>query len=344
MQYRQLGASGLFVSELCLGTMTFGGKGLWANMGSLDAAEAQELIARALEAGINFIDTADVYSFGASEEMVGQALRALAVPRDEVVIATKVCAQMGRGPNSLGTGRGHILDGVRASLRRLGLDHIDLYQLHNQDDATGLEETVQTMDMLVRQGLIRYWGVSNWNAWQVAKAIGICERDRLVKPVTVQAYYSAAGRDLEREILPMAQDAGLGLLPWSPLAGGLLSGKFGRGRQAEEGSRRSHFDFPPVAMEHAYDVIEALEAVAGPRGATVAQVALAWLLGRPQVASVIVGARRVAQLDDNIGATGLTLDPAELALLDKATALRPEYPAWIVRSRRAIAEAAGQAG
>ena len=251
MKYKPLGPTGLFVSELCLGTMTFGGQGLWANMGNVQLDGAQVLIARALEHGINFIDTADIYSNGASEEIVGQSLKNLGVRREDVVIATKVNGPVGMGPTDAGNSRGHILDGVKNSLRRLQVDHIDLYQLHNIDTVTPLEETLEALDQLVRQGLVRYVGVSNWSAWQLARALGHSERLHLPKFVTTQNYYSLASRDIERELVPLIKADTLGLLVWSPLAGGLLSGKYGRNRQAEDGSRRKVFDFPPVPMDHA---------------------------------------------------------------------------------------------
>lgn len=333
MKYKTLGNTGLFVSELCLGTMTFGGKDMWAAMGNVQLDEAQELIARALDHGINFIDTADIYSSGKSEEIVGQSIRNLGIRREDVVIATKVNGPVGTGPNDAGNSRGHILDGVKASLKRLQVDHIDLYQLHNIDTVTPIEETLAALDALVRQGLVRYIGVSNWSAWQIARALGHSERLNLAKFAATQSYYTLAGRDLEREIVPLIRAEKLGLLVWSPLAGGLLSGKYGRDRQAEPGSRRTTFNFPPVAMDHAYDVIDAMEGVAAARGASVAQIALAWLLHQPHVTSVIVGAKRVEQLDDNVGATRITLTSEEVGRLDAASAIAPEYPAWMQRNR-----------
>ncbi len=333
MKYKTLGNTGLFVSELCLGTMTFGGKGMWANMGNVQQEDAQALIARALEHGINFIDTADVYSGGASEEMVGQSLKNLGVRREDVVIATKVNGSMGTGANDAGNSRGHILDSVKASLKRLQVDHIDLYQLHNIDTVTPIEESLAALDTLVSQGLVRYVGVSNWSAWQMARALGHSERLNLAKFATTQNYYSLVGRDLEREIVPFLKAEKLGLLVWSPLAGGLLSGKFGRDRQGEDGSRRTTFDFPPVAMDRAYDVIDVMEAIAADKDVSVARIALAWLLHQPQVTSVIVGAKRTAQLDDNVGATEVVLGTDDLAALNAASVLAPEYPVWMQRIR-----------
>jgi aryl-alcohol dehydrogenase-like predicted oxidoreductase len=334
MQYRQFGRTGLFVSELCLGTMTFGGaSGIWGQIGNLQQSEAEALVGRALDAGINFIDTADVYSEGLSETMTGQALRNLKVPRENVVVATKVFGETGQAPNSAGASRHHIMDGVKASLRRLQLDHIDLYQIHGFDPVTPIEETVRALDDLVRQGHVRYVGVSNWAAWQIMKALGIAERQGLARFESLQAYYTVAGRDLERELVPMLQSERLGLMVWSPLAGGLLSGKYGRdvdAGAAEQGSRRTTFDFPPVNLARAYDCIDAMRVLAEARKVSVAQIALAWLLHQPVVTSVIVGAKRVAQLDDNIAATAIRLDAAELAALDQASALPSEYPGWML--------------
>jgi aryl-alcohol dehydrogenase-like predicted oxidoreductase len=331
MRHVPLGRTGLFVSELCLGTMTFGGnEGMWGQIGQLQQSDAERLVGQALDAGINFIDTADVYAGGASEQITGQALRNLKVPRDQVVVASKVFGETGPGTNMRGLTRSHILDGCKASLRRLQLDHIDLYQVHAFDPATPIEETVRALDQLVRHGHVRYVGVSNWAAWQIVKALGISERLGLARFESLQAYYTVAGRDLEREIVPMLKSEGLGLMVWSPLAGGLLSGKYGRDQQGEQGSRRTTFDFPPVDKERAWDIIDVMRKIAQARGATVAQVALAWLLYQPQVTSVIVGAKRPEQLADNIKATELQLAPDDLAQLDAASKLAPEYPAWML--------------
>ncbi|ATI80799.1 aldo/keto reductase [Sphingobium yanoikuyae] len=333
MKYKTLGNTGLFVSELCLGTMTFGGQGIWANMGNVQQDDAQAIIARAVDHGINFIDTADIYSNGASEEIVGQSLKNLGVRREDVVIATKVYGPMGAGPNDHGNSRGHILDSVKASLKRLKVDHIDLYQLHGMDTVTPIEESLAALDTLVQQGLVRYVGVSNWSAWQIARALGHSERLNLARIVSTQNYYTLAGRDIEREIVPLVRHEKLGLLVWSPLAGGLLSGKFGRDKQPEDGSRRRAFNFPPVAMDHAYQVIDAMETIAADKGASVAQIALAWLLHQPHVTSVIVGAKRIAQFDDNVGATEVQLSADEIAKLNEVSGLTREYPAWMQRVR-----------
>jgi aryl-alcohol dehydrogenase-like predicted oxidoreductase len=331
MRYNLLGRSGLYVSQLCLGTMTFGGgEGMWKQIGQVQQDEADELVKAALDAGINFIDTANVYAGGLSERILGQSLRNLGIARDEVVIATKVLGRMGKGPNAAGASRGHVMDQVKASLKRLQLDHIDLYQIHGVDRDTPIEETVEALDMLVRQGAIRYYGFSNWAAWQVAKAVGIAERRGLVRPVSLQAYYTIAGRDLEREIVPMMASEGVGLMVWSPLAGGLLSGKYHRGQESGGEGRRASFDFPPVDRDRAYDIIDVLREMAEAKQATVAQLALAWLLHQKPVTSVILGAKRLDQLEDNLGATEVDFTKDELVRLDKVSALPAEYPGWMI--------------
>ena len=332
MRYRKFGNTGLFVSELCLGTMTFGGQGeLWSKIGDLQQGDAEKLIGRALDAGINFIDTADVYSEGGSEIMTGQALKNLKVNRDDVVVATKVFGPTGSGGvNARGMSRYHIMDGVKASLKRLQLDHIDLYQIHGFDPATPIEETVIALDNLVQQGHVRYVGVSNWAAWQIMKALGIAERRGLARFESLQAYYTIAGRDLERELGPMLQHENMGLMVWSPLAGGLLSGKYSRDKDGESGSRRTAFDFPPVDKERAYDCIDVMQGIAQKHNVSVARIALAWLLHQPVATSVIIGAKRVDQLDDNIAATEVQLSDTELAQLDEVSALPEEYPGWML--------------
>ncbi len=342
MRYNRLGDTGLQVSELCLGTMTFGGQGMWANMGQLGQTEAEALIRRAIDHGINFLDTADVYSSGASEKMVGQSLKNIGIRREEIVIATKVFGTMGTGPNERGASRGHILDAVRASLKRLQVDHIDLYQLHGIDELTPIEEIVRALETLVQQGYVRYVGVSNWMAWQVARAIGIAERLGFAKIATTQSYYTIAGRDIERELVPLLKAEKTGLLVWSPLAGGLLSGKFGRDQAVADGSRRTTFNFPPVDMERGYAVIDLLREIAQARNATVAQVALSWLLHQPHVTSVILGAKRVEQLDENVGAVTLKLDENDLARLDEVSRLPVEYPAWMFAARTAPPKSSAQ--
>jgi aryl-alcohol dehydrogenase-like predicted oxidoreductase len=330
MRHLPLGRTGLFVSELCLGTMTFGGgAGIWSKIGALQQTEAEGLIGQALDAGINFIDTADVYAGGLSEQITGQALKNLKVPRENVIVATKFCGEVGPGPNARGASRGHILDSVAASLKRLQLDHIDLYQIHAFDPATPIEETVRALDHLVRQGDVRYVGVSNWAAWQIAKALGVAERLGLARFESLQAYYTVAGRDLDRELIPMLRSEGVGLMVWSPLAGGLLSGKYARGQSGEEGSRRTTFDFPPVDLARADACIDAMRPIAQSHGVSVAQIALAWLLHQPQVTSVIIGAKRADQLADNLAATQVALSASELEQIDAASRLAPEYPGWM---------------
>ena len=332
MRYKKLGNTGLFVSELCLGTMTFGGQeDMWGKIGQLQQAQAEELVGRALDAGINFIDTADVYSGGRSEEITGQALKNLKVPRENVVVATKVFGETGTaGVNSRGSSRFHIIQSVKASLKRLQLDHIDLYQLHGFDPATPMEETLYALDTLVQHGHVRYIGVSNWAAWQIAKALGISERLGLARFASLQAYYTIAGRDLERELVPMMQSENVGLMVWSPLAGGLLSGKYGRDGKAEAGGRRVEFDFPPVNKDRAFDCVDVMRTIADSKGVSVAQIALAWLLHQQAVTSVIIGAKRPEQLDDNLSATSVQLSDEELKQLDAVSALPREYPGWML--------------
>lgn len=333
MRYNQLGRTGLFVSELCLGAMTFGGGeqgGFWSAIGSLAQKDADELVRRSLGAGVNFIDTANVYHAGRSEELVGQALKNLGVKRSEVVIATKVYGEMGAGPNDRGASRGHIMDQVEASLKRLQTDHIDLYQIHASDPVTPIEETLRALDDIVRRGMVRYVGVSNWAAWRIAKALGISEKRDYARFETVQAYYTIAGRDLERELVPLMQEEKLGLMVWSPLAGGLLSGKYGPGSPDPEGARRASFDFPPVNKDRAFACVAAMREIAEAKGTTVARVALAWLLHQPVVTSVIIGAKRVDQLEDNLGAVDVKLTADELKTLDEVSRPPPEYPGWML--------------
>ena len=331
MQYRKLGSTGLFVSELCLGTMTFGGsEGIWGHIGRLQQPEVDAVVKRALDAGINFIDTANVYGDGQSERLTGQALRNLGVARGDVVVATKVFGETSKGPNGRGVSRYHVMEAAKASLARLQLDHVDVYQIHGFDAATPIEEQLRALDTLVQQGYVRYIGVSNWAAWQIVKALGLSERHGLARFASLQAYYTIAGRDLEREIVPMLGSEGLGLLVWSPLAGGLLSGKYSREGSTESGSRRTTFDFPPVQLERAWDVIDAMRGIAGAKGVTVAQIALAWLLHQPAVTSVIIGAKRLDQLDDNIAATSVRLSADDLSALDAVSRLPAEYPGWML--------------
>ncbi|HEX4230912.1 MAG TPA: aldo/keto reductase [Bryobacteraceae bacterium] len=339
MRYNLLGNTGLFVSEICLGAMTFGeNKGMWGAISGVDQQLADEIIGDSIKSGVNFIDTADVYSEGASERIVGQSLKNLSIKRSDVVVATKVYGRTGPGPNDTGASRGHIMDGVEQSLKRLQTDYIDLYQIHATDTLTPAEETLRALDDLVRRGMVRYIGCSNWQAWRIMKALGISQQRGWAAFNTLQAYYSLVGRDLERDIVPLLQDQGIGLLVWSPLAGGLLSGKFTREGEKVEGARRSSFDFPPVDKERLWRCLDVARPIAESHGASVARVVLAWLLSKPFVTSVIIGAKRVDQLQDNLAAAGLQLTTEELGLLDDASTLPPEYPGWMIpfqsRSRR----------
>jgi len=332
MKYNQLGRTGLYVSEICLGTMTFGGNadaGFWKAIGQLGQDEVDTIISHAVQAGVNFIDTADVYSNGGSEQLTGQALKNLGIVRKNVVIATKVFGDMGPGPNDRGASRGHIMDGAKRSLERLQTDYIDLYQIHGNDPVTPIDETLRALDDLVSQGMVRYIGVSNWAAWKIAKALGISSAKDYARFDTLQAYYSVAGRDLERELVPLINEEKLGLMVWSPLAGGLLSGKYGPGAAKPEDSRRATFDFPPVDTERGWACIAAMREIGEAHGVSVARVALAWVLAQPHVMSVIIGAKSKAQLDDNLAAVGLQLSAEELARLAEVSKLPPEYPGWM---------------
>lgn len=342
MRYRKLGGSGLLVSEFCLGTMTFGGRGFWTAIGALDQSVADRIVARALDGGVNFIDTADVYSEGLSEEITGRALANSGRKRSDVVLATKAYGVVGPGPNDRGASRGHIMDAVKASLRRLNTDYIDLYQIHGTDPLTPVEETVRALDDLVRQGLVRYVGVSNWAAWRVMKAVGIAESHGWTPIVSLQAYYTIAGRDLERETVPMLQSENVGLMVWSPLAGGLLSGKFSRTGNGPDGARRASFDFPPVDRDRAFNCVDAMREMAEARDVSVARIALAWILQKPFVTSVILGAKTVEQLDDNLAAGNIRLTVEELERLDKVSALPPEYPGWMIAHQGASQLAAAR--
>jgi aryl-alcohol dehydrogenase-like predicted oxidoreductase len=327
MDYRQLGHSGLRVSALTLGTMTFGGRDKFANVGTTDVDGATRQIDMCLEAGVNLIDTADVYSDGLSEEIVGRALRGR---RDRVLLATKARMAMGDGPNDAGLSRHHIIRACEASLRRLDTDYIDLYQVHEWDGATPLEETLDALDHLVHTGKVRYIGCSNYAGWHVMKALGISERLRLQRFVSQQIYYSLQARDAEYELVPVSLDQGVGILVWSPLAGGLLSGKYRRGQDGPEGSRHlTNWNEPPVRNEdQVYDIVDALVEIADEHDASPAQVALAWTLGRPGVASVVIGARTDEQLADNLGAADLELSDEERTRLDELSAPPLLYPYW----------------
>jgi aryl-alcohol dehydrogenase-like predicted oxidoreductase len=328
MKYRLLGRTGLLVSELCLGTMTFGGKGFWEVIGKQGQDLVNDIVARSLDTGINFIDTANVYSFGESETLLGKALEGRA--RDRIVLATKVRGRMNEDVNAIGLSRFHIMNSVEDSLKRLNTDYIDLYQIHGFDSVTPLEETLRALDDLVTQGKVRYIGASNLAAWQLMKALGISERYGLARFESLQAYYTIAGRDLEREVIPLAQDQQLGIMVWSPLAGGLLSGKFNRDGSSPDGSRRISFDFPPVNKERAFDSVDVMREIATEIDSTVPQVALAWLLHQPAVTSVIIGAKNIEQLDDNLKAVEVCLNADQLARLSEVSQLPNEYPQWMV--------------
>jgi aryl-alcohol dehydrogenase-like predicted oxidoreductase len=334
MKYRLLGNTGLKVSELCLGTMTFGGRDWWTAIGTLPQDEVNAIVKQSVDAGINFIDTANVYSIGLSEEMTGKSIRDLGLNRDDLVIATKVRGMMGEGPNQSGLSRKHILQQADESLKRLNMDYIDLYQIHGFDPLTPIEETLEALDLLVKSGKVRYIGCSNLAAWQIMKALGISAQNHLTKFVSLQAYYTIAGRDLERELAPLLRDQKLGLMVWSPLAGGFLSGKYTRNTSTESG-RRVNFDFPPVNKEKAYDIIDVMQEIATSKGVTVAQIALAWLLHQTVVTTVIIGAKRPEQLQDNLKSTEVVLSTEELSKLDEVSKLSPEYPGWMIERQGA---------
>ena len=326
MKLRQLADTGVFVSELCLGAMTFGGRGQqWQVIGGLEQADVDAIVHRALDGGINFIDTANVYSAGESETLVGRSLEGR---RQGVVLATKVRGRMGKGPNEVGLSRLHIMESVEASLKRLNTDYIDLYQIHRFDPLTDMADTLRALDDLVRAGKVRYIGCSNLAAWQLMKALGISREQHIERFRCTQSYYSLAGRELEREIIPLIKDQNLGLLVWSPLAGGFLSGKFTR-NSGDEAARRASFDFPPVNKEKAFDIIDVLKSIADARGVSAAQVAIAWLLAQPVTTSVIIGARKMSQLDDNLKSVDVVLTADDLKALDDVSRLAPEYPAWM---------------
>lgn len=330
MKYNKLGNTGLLVSELCLGTMTFGGKGTWSAIGTLDQKPIDELVKRSIDAGINFIDTANVYSEGLSEELTGKAIRNLGINRDDIVLATKVRGRMAEGPNQAGLTRKHILSEVEASLKRLNTDYIDLYQIHGFDPVTPIEETLHALNTVVEHGKARYIGCSNLAAWQIMKALAYSKNKNLAEFVSLQAYYTVAGRDLEREIVPCIQDQNVGLMVWSPLAGGFLSGKFTREQQAEEGSRRINFDFPPIDKEKSYDIVDVLKPMAEEKGVSVAQLAIAWLLHQKPVTTVIIGAKKMDQLEDNLKAIEVHFSDEELGKIDAVSKLPQEYPGWMI--------------
>ena len=332
MRYRLLGQTGLYVSELCLGTMTYGGNaGIWETIGNLQQDAVNEQVKFAVEAGINFIDTANVYATGKSELLLGESLKKLGLKRDQLIVATKATGSMDDSPNGRGQSRHHLFNQVDASLKRLQLDYIDLYQLHGFDPLTPFEESLSALNDLVRSGKVRYIGLCNMAAWQVMKSLSVSERLNLAKFVSVQAYYTVAGRDLERELVPLIQDQKLGLMVWSPLAGGLLSGKFSSAEdKGPAGARRATFDFPVVDKSRAFRCVDAMRPMALARKVSVAQIALAWLLAKSFVTTVIIGAKSMDQLRDNIDSTRVRLDDVEIKQLDEISALPVEYPGWML--------------
>ena len=326
MEYRRLGSSGLFVSAMTLGTMTFGGQGKFGMVGKTDVETATRQVDMCLDAGVNLFDTADMYSDGESEEILGQAIKGR---RDRLLLATKARMPVGEGPNETGLSRYHLIHQCEESLRRLGTDHIDLYQTHEWDGLTPLEETLEALDTLVKSGKVRYVGCSNLAGWQLMKALGISEKLGYQRYVSQQIYYSLEARDAEYELVPLALDQECSILVWSPLAGGLLSGKYRRDRDAEEGRHVEGWDEPPVRdPDKLYDTIDALVEISEEHGVSAAQVSLAWLLGRPGVASVVVGARTEDQLSDNLAAADLVLSDEERARLDEVSAPALIYPHW----------------
>jgi len=331
MKYKSLGNTGLYVSELTLGTMTFDKEGgsYSAIMGATGQELATKMVNLSLDAGINIFDTANVYGSGVSETMLGKAL---SNKRKDVLIATKLYNTMTFGPNDLGTSRLAIMREVEASLNRLGTDYIDLYQVHGFDTTTPLEETLKALDDLVRQGKVRYIGLSNFSAWQIAKADGLAKLLGTEKFCSVQAYYSLVGRELEREIIPASIDLGLGTMIVSPLAAGFLSGKYTRNSEAT--GRRANFDYPPVEKEQGYNIVDKLKEIAESKNASVAQISLAWLLHKQGVTTVIIGARNQEQLTDNLGATDIDLTKEEIKQLDEVSAIKPEYPQYLPQMQR----------
>lgn len=335
MKYNFLGNTGLVVSELCFGTMTFGGKGYWEAIGSAQQQEVNDLMKVVIDSGINFIDTANVYSFGESEKLLGQSIKDLGFNRNELVIATKVRGRMGEGVNDMGLSRYHIFQSVDDSLKRLQLGHIDILYVHGVDPKTSVEETVRALNDVVLTGKVRYIAICNWPAWMVMKAIAITEKHGWNKFMGLQYFYSLAARDIERELLPLAADQNIGVMPWSPLAGGFLGGKYGRNTEKAEGSRRDTFDFPPINKDKTYDIIDVATEVGKQHNVSIAEVALAWVRQQKGVTSTIIGAKNIDQLNANIKSTELLLTDDDLKKLDEISALPKEYPAWMVERQSA---------
>ena len=335
MKYNFFGHTGLVVSEICFGTMTFGGKGMWEAIGKIQQDEVNSLMKTVVDSGINFIDTANVYSYGESEKLLGQSIIDNGFNRNDLVIATKVRGRMGEGLNNVGLSRYHIFQSVDESLQRLQLDHIDVLYVHGVDPKTPVEEIVRTLNDIVLTGKVRYVAVCNWPAWMVMKALGIAEKHGWNKFVGMQYYYALAGRDIEREILPLAIDQNLAVMPWSPLAGGFLSGKFTRDNEKAGDSRRDTFDFPPINKNKAYDIIDVMAEVGKAHSVSVAEIALAWVRQQKGVTSTIIGAKNVDQLNANIKSTEVHLSADDLKKIDEVSALPKEYPGWMVERQSA---------
>lgn len=329
MKYNLLGSTGLLVSEICFGAMTFGGKGHWEAIGKVQQQDVNDLMKRVIEAGVNFFDTANVYSFGESERLLGQSLKDLGLNRNELVIATKVRGRMNEKPNSIGLSRYHIFNSVDESLQRLQLDHVDILYVHAVDFVTPIAEIMHSLHDVVMTGKVRYIAVCNWPAWMVMKALGIAEKNNWNKFIGLQYFYSLAGRDIEREIVPLAKDQDLGIMPWSPLAGGFLSGKFTRDKEKAGDSRRDTFDFPPINKEKTYDIIDVISAIGKQHGVSTAQIALAWVRQQPGITSTIIGAKNTDQLNDNLKSAEVVLSAHDLAKIDAVSALPKEYPGWM---------------
>jgi aryl-alcohol dehydrogenase-like predicted oxidoreductase len=338
MKYNFLGNTGLVVSELCFGTMTFGGKGYWEAIGTIQQQGVNDLMKVVVDSGINFIDTANVYSFGESETLLGQSIKDLGISHNELVIATKVRGRMGEGVNDMGLSRYHIFQSVDDSLKRLQLNHIDILYVHGIDPKTSVEETVRALNDIVLTGKVRYIAICNWPAWVVMKAIAITEKNGWNKFMGLQYFYSLAARDIERELLPLAADQNIGVMPWSPLAGGFLGGKYGRNAEKAEGSRRDTFDFPPINKDKTYDIIDVATEIGNQLNVSIAEVSLAWVRQQKGVTSTIIGAKNVDQLNANIKSTELQLTVDDLKKLDEVSALPREYPAWMVERQSADRE------
>jgi len=338
MKYNFLGNTGLAVSELCFGAMTFGGNGIWEAIGKVQQQGVNDLIKNVVDLGINFIDTANVYSFGESERLLGQSIKHLGLNRNDLVIATKVRGRMGEGINNMGLSRYHIFQSVDASLQRLQLDNIDILYVHGYDPKTSVEEVMHTLNDIVLTGKVRYIAVCNWPAWTVMKALGIAEKHGWNKFMGLQYFYSLSGRDIERELLPMALDQNIGVMPWSPLAGGFLSGKYTRNNEKAGDSRRDTFDFPPINKEKSYDIIDVISDIGKQHNVSAAQVALAWVRLQKGITSTIIGAKNVDQLKDNVKSIDLDLSAEELKRIDEVSALPKEYPGWMVERQAADRE------